>query len=350
MYEPIDTLYGLLKHYSPSRYESEAVNWLVSHMKELGFGKSYLDSVGNSVGVIGEGEKEIIFLGHIDTVEGEIEIRRDGDFLYGRGSVDAKGPLATFVQATARLGLIPGWKMIVIGAIGEEKDSIGARSILNQYQPDYVVIGEPSHWKRITIGYKGSAKHELFIKKDRFHSARSDDNACETAFQIWDRIKKWTMQFNSNEDQLFYKLQVSLQGFISGEQNFHDWSKLSISARLPPQISPEEYSQELSKICDPYIIEENNNAIPAYLAQKNTPLVRSFLAGIRELGERPGFVRKTGTADMNIVAPVWGCPIIAYGPGDSSLDHTPHEHISIREYENAIQVIINSIKNLVKQA
>jgi len=349
MHEPIDTLWGLLEHYSPSCHESEAANWLVSHMKELGFTQSYLDAVGNPIGIIGEGEKEIIFLGHIDTVEGEIELRRDGDLLYGRGAVDAKGPLATFVQALTRLGPIPGWKMIVIGAIGEEKDSVGARSIVDQYQPNFVVIGEPSNWKRITIGYKGSAKHELYISKDRFHSARSNDNACEAAFQIWDRIKQWTMQFNANEDQLFNQLQVSLQGFISGEQTFHDWSKLSISARLPLQISPEEYFQALSKICKPYTIEEMSDAIPAYLAPKNTPLVRSFLAGIRELGEKPGFVRKTGTADMNIVAPVWGCPTIAYGPGDSSLDHTPHENISIQEYENAIQVIIHSIKKLVKQ-
>jgi LysW-gamma-L-lysine carboxypeptidase len=64
----------------------------------------------------------------------------------------------------------------------------------------------------------------------------------------------------------------------------------------------------------------------AYRAEKNTPLVRSFVAAIRQHGGSPTFTVKSGTSDMNITAPVWQCPAVAYGPGDSSLDHTPHEH------------------------
>ena len=39
---------------------------------------------------------------------------------------------------------------------------------------------------------------------------------------------------------------------------------------------------------------------------------------------------------MNVVGPVWQCPILAYGPGDSSLDHTPHEQIELPEYLSKI--------------
>ncbi|MEO7134772.1 MAG: acetyl-lysine deacetylase, partial [Vicinamibacterales bacterium] len=68
---------------------------------------------------------------------------------------------------------------------------------------------------------------------------------------------------------------------------------------------------------------------------------RSFLAGLRtvEASQKLGFVLKTGTSDMNVVGPVWQCPIVAYGPGDSSLDHTPNEHLSLNEYWSAVQVI-----------
>ena len=34
---------------------------------------------------------------------------------------------------------------------------------------------------------------------------------------------------------------------------------------------------------------------------------------------------------MNILAPAWGCPALAYGPGDAALDHTPHEHMPLAE-------------------
>jgi len=60
----------------------------------------------------------------------------------------------------------------------------------------------------------------------------------------------------------------------------------------------------------------------------------------------PGFVLKTGTSDMNVVAPVWRCPIVAYGPGDSALDHTPHEHVSIDEYWRAILVLEAMLWNI----
>ena len=84
----------------------------------------------------------------------------------------------------------------------------------------------------------------------------------------------------------------------------------------------------------------------AYRASKNTPLVRAFLRAIRQEGERPAFQVKSGTSDMNVVGPVWQCPILAYGPGDSSLDHTPHEHIELAEYRRAISVLTSALETL----
>jgi LysW-gamma-L-lysine carboxypeptidase len=58
-----------------------------------------------------------------------------------------------------------------------------------------------------------------------------------------------------------------------------------------------------------------------------------------ESSEKLGFVLKTGTSDMNVVGPAWQCPIVAYGPGDSALDHTPNEHLPLDEYWKAVKVI-----------
>jgi LysW-gamma-L-lysine carboxypeptidase len=85
---------------------------------------------------------------------------------------------------------------------------------------------------------------------------------------------------------------------------------------------------------------------PAYRAPKNTALVRAFLASLRAHGASPAFRLKTGTSDMNIVGPVWNCPILAYGPGDSGLDHTPHEHVSLVEFGRAIAVLQDALARL----
>lgn len=41
----------------------------------------------------------MVLLGHVDTMPDHIPVRQEGDGLYGRGSVDAKGPLACFTAA-----------------------------------------------------------------------------------------------------------------------------------------------------------------------------------------------------------------------------------------------------------
>jgi len=84
----------------------------------------------------------------------------------------------------------------------------------------------------------------------------------------------------------------------------------------------------------------------AFRAEKNTPLVRAFNNAIRDTGGRPSYVYKTGTSDMNVVGPVWNCPIVAYGPGDSSLDHTPEEHIVLEEYHRGVAVLTNLLRSL----
>ncbi len=82
----------------------------------------------------------IVLLGHMDTVGGVVPVRQEGTLLYGRGAVDAKGPLATFVAAAssprdARLSLTE--RVVVIGAVEEEAaTSKGARHAMHCYQPD----------------------------------------------------------------------------------------------------------------------------------------------------------------------------------------------------------------------
>ena len=49
---------------------------------------------------------------------------------------------------------------------------------------------------------------------------------------------------------------------------------------------------------------------------------------------------------MNVVGPIWNCPIIAYGPGESALDHTPDERLNLGEYLRAIRVLASVLEAL----
>lgn len=346
------TLIGLVSHYSPSGQERNAVNWLVDRMHSLGFDQAFMDKAGNAVGVVGTGKKQVVLLSHIDTVLGEIEIKQESDLLYGRGAVDAKGPLACFVDALARIGAQDGWQFVVIGAVEEERDSDGARFVVGQYKPDFAIIGEPSRWDRIALGYKGIAWSEVTIQCGQSHSASGNQTAAEAAVEVWSSIKSYAKKFNSDKKKLFNKLLLTLSVIGAASDDFMQTAALSIGARLPEDITPEEWYEQLNTLLQApktyaAVVRPTGYAVPAWKSGKNTALVRAFLKGIRERGGEPRFVYKTGTADINIVAPVWGCPAVVYGPGDSQLDHTPNEHIGLDEYTNAVQVLSTVLSHLV---
>jgi len=93
----------LLSIPSLSGEEDAAVQWLVRQMTNLGF-QAHRDEAGNGVGILGDpaAERSVVLLGHVDTVPGDIPVRQEAGLLYGRGAVDAKGPLAAFVLAAAQ--------------------------------------------------------------------------------------------------------------------------------------------------------------------------------------------------------------------------------------------------------
>jgi acetylornithine deacetylase/succinyl-diaminopimelate desuccinylase-like protein len=75
-------------------------------------------------------------------------------------------------------------------------------------------------------------------------------------------------------------------------------------------------------------------------------VARAFIAAIRATGQQATCKYKTGTSDMNVVGPIWGQNIVAYGPGDSRLDHTPQEHIRTAEYIHAIDVLESALRTI----
>jgi LysW-gamma-L-lysine carboxypeptidase len=87
----------------------------------------------------------------------------------------------------------------------------------------------------------------------------------------------------------------------------------------------------------------------AVATDRNNMLVRAFSGAIRRRGGTPRPRLKTGTSDMNVLGPLWNCPMVAYGPGDSRLDHTPHEYLSISEYLKAIDVLVAAIERVAAE-
>ena len=332
--------------YSPTYSEGEAVSYLTEQMEKAGF-QAEIDPIGSAIGRIGSGERHVLLLGHIDTAPGKLPVRKQGDLLFGRGAVDAKGPLAAFVAAAAQVAN-RNMRITVVGAVHEEGNSAGATHLRDHCpEPDALIIGEPSGWDQVTLGYKGSVTYTLTAESDVAHPASKKTSVCEIAITAWDKIVAWTNDFNKGRSMTFEQLTPTLRTMQSDSDGIRERAQLQVTLRLPEGLSvPEMYSRIRHLIGKDIEIESLAAAVPAYRAPKNTRLVRAALAAIRTEGGKPRFLVKTGTSDMNIVAPAWGCPTIAYGPGDSNLDHTPEEHVSLSEFRRSIVVIRNILERL----
>lgn len=347
----LETLLGLLERYSPTGQEEEAVHWLLGRMEQLGF-QVEKDEVGNAIGKLGAGPRQILLLGHIDTVPGRIPVRivddpQQGPVIFGRGAADAKGPLACFVDAVARLGPREGWQFIVIGAVDEEGDSRGARALLERFRPDFLIVGEPNRWNRIALGYKGSAWAEISLEAENRHTAHHEPTPAEQAIELWQRLKAYAEEFNRERRRVFDQLLLTLRAFNTSESDFTLSARMRLGARLPLDLPPEAWYAQLEALATPFQVWRLGYPVPAWECEKNTPLVRAFLRAIRAQGGEAAFVYKSGTSDLNLVAPHWQCPAVVYGPGDSTLDHTPHEHISVDEYRRGVAVLNKALNLLV---
>jgi LysW-gamma-L-lysine carboxypeptidase len=339
-------LRGLLQCYSPSTQERYASEYLAGQMTALGYDRAYVDPSGSAVGILGDGPKQIVLLGHIDTVRGYIDVvERDG-CLYGRGSVDAKGPLATFAAAAATAGHQSGWQIVVIGATEEEAaSSRGAHHALTQFNPNLVVIGEPSRWDRITLGYKGRLLLDYSFSRAITHTARVDRSAAEQAVIFWNQVVHELDEINAARDKAFDQVFRSLRSIVSSDDGFHETATMLLGFRLPIDIPPADLKARIEPFADGATLAYRGEEI-AYKSDPRSALVRLFNNAIRDTGGKPGYVYKTGTSDMNIVGPHWHCPIVAYGPGDSTLDHTPEEHIELDEYHRGIAVVSGVLRSL----
>ncbi|MCU0490317.1 MAG: [LysW]-lysine hydrolase [Chloroflexaceae bacterium] len=332
---------------SLSRQEAAVAAFLVEQMAGLGF-ESFVDGAGNAVGMVGESGPLVVLLGHIDTVAGEVPVRFEDGKLYGRGSVDAKGPFATFVCAAARAqraGTLR-CRVVLVGAVEEEAaSSKGAHFVVDNYQPQFCVIGEPSGWDRVTLGYKGRLLVHYRREQPAAHSAGELRAAPEALVDFWNQVQRHANHVNTGREKIFEQLSPSLRRVASGGDGLHDWAEATIGLRLPEGIAPETLAEQLRVTAGDASLTFEGGCL-AFRSPRTTPLVSAFVRAIRGAGGQPGFLHKTGTADMNVVGPAWGCPIVAYGPGDSRLDHTPDEHIELAEYEQAIAVLAQVLGEL----
>lgn len=333
---------GLVAIPSVSGEERDAVEWLVARMRERGF-RASIDPAGNAVGEIGDGPAHVVLLGHIDTVPGGIPVRVEDGALVGRGAVDAKGPLAAFVAAATQP--VAGVRVTVVGAVEEESPtSKGARYRATLAAPDWCVIGEPSGWDGVTVAYKGRLVLGVSLAREARHGASPGPTVAEEALAVWARLTDAAIARTANA-RPFARLDCRLEGMHADRgDGLIERADLRVGYRVPPGITSDELEEAARAIADEHdgdadvTVERLASEEPARTA-RTTAVATAFARAIAAVGGQTTFKEKTGTSDMNVLLPAWGCPMVAYGPGDARYDHTPIERLALADYARSIAVL-----------
>ena len=173
---------------------------------------------------------------------------------------------------------------------------------------------------------------------------------------IWRQIRKIHLPGEKLRSR-FYSITSCLTKINGGEVSSMIPSKCDmwLQLRIPPQFTPQQILNEVKKKVERYqvtspkvtVTVEMVDSTDPFEADRRSVLVRALAWAIRKTTlNYAAFSRKTGTGDMNVLGNALKIPVVTYGPGDSRLDHTPNEHIAIKEYVDSIQVYRKTIMKL----
>jgi acetylornithine deacetylase len=305
--------------------EKAVGDFLATHLASLGYEVERQKIAGDRFNVIATtGETpRIVFSTHLDTVPPFIASSEDGEYIYGRGSCDAKGIIAAQIFAAEQLRQNGMQTIGMLFTVDEELSSLGAQAA-NAHplarECRYLINGEPTD-NLLAVGTKGSLRLFVTTEGRAAHSAypEAGDSAIEKLLDVLHDVRaiEWP------SDEFFGETTCNI-GVLNGGTRpnvIPDHARAELQIRLATDI--ERVKRVVEKAVD-------GRAQLEY-ASAHDP-VRLFSV--------PGFddcvVRFT--TDVPYLSN-WGKALLI-GPGSILDAHTEHERIAKHELERAIDLYV----------
>jgi len=306
-------------------------DFLARHLEQLGYRVERQEVASDRFNVIAATEvpPRVVFSTHMDTVPPFIESSEDEEFIYGRGSCDAKGIMAAQIFAAQRLRNKGVNDVGLLFTVDEELGSLGAQAA-NKHplaaSCRFLINGEPTD-SRLATGTKGSVRLIITTEGRAAHSAypEAGESAIEKLLDILDDIRacKWP------EDSFFGTTTCNI-GVLNGGTRpnvIADKARAELQIRLGIDI--EHVKSVLDEVAGTRGRLEYNSA--------HNPVRLFSVPGFDECVVR-------FTTDVPYLSQ-WGKPLLL-GPGSILVAHTDHERISKRELADAVDLYVSLAKKL----
>jgi acetylornithine deacetylase len=301
--------------------EATVGHFLEQELRKLGYESRRMPVEGERANVYATSSQQsnptIVFSTHMDTVPPFISSSEDDHKIYGRGSCDAKGIIATQIAAAESLkeqGIYVGLLLLV----GEERDSAGAK-VANQQANGckFLINGEPTE-NRIAIASKGSLRVRVTASGRMAHSAYPElgDSAINKLIEALHRLQQ--MKLPSEPEIGLCTMNV---GVIEG-------------GRAPNVIADHARAQLLYRLVGP-AGPLRNQIIQTVGDLANVEFTLEIPAvHLRTFEGLPTMVAAF-TTDIPALSN-WGQPMLI-GPGSIHVAHTEHEHVTKQQLHEAVE-------------
>ncbi|MEO8727481.1 MAG: M20/M25/M40 family metallo-hydrolase [Acidobacteriaceae bacterium] len=331
IYDPISCTRSLIDIESISGNERAVGEWLAQQLEQLGYGVERIVCTPQRFNVfalpLGISQPDLVLSTHMDTVPPFIASREDGEKIYGRGSCDAKGIIAAQIAAAEQLRHMD-IKVGLLFLVGEELDSLGARTA-NQFPRGsrFLINGEPTD-NRIAIASKGALRVEIEATGRMAHSAypHLGDSAIEKLVHALERLIAMDLPRHPE----FGPCTMNI-GTISG-------------GRAPNVIPDQAHAELLYRLVGGSVgLREQILSAVGELATADVTLEIPFVK-LREIDGLPTMLAAF-TTDIPALTN-WGEPVLL-GPGSIHVAHTTREFLSKRELFDAVDLYVRVAKQLL---
>lgn len=363
----IDFTQRLVRQPSLSGEEQAVIQIVLNEMGSLGFDKIWVDENGSVIGIVQGTQpgQTLLFDAHCDTVGiapgstwtrdpfgGEIL----NGYLYGRGCADMKGSLAAMVHAAASVdkNRLSG-RIVVSASVMEEVFEGGAlKTVMDQVNPDYVVIGESSN---LNLVHGGRGRAEIHLETIGKPSHSSSPHLGVNAVHLMMKVIEAVDQIELGEHPRLGPAILALTDIISEPYPGYSVIPSRCRATYDRRLLPDETSEdvlgaitsrpELKDIPLNVIIAQGEHQsytgsilrgtkfFPAWELAAKHPLVEHALKGLRTSGLDPQLSAYRFCTNAAYSIGMAGVPTIGFGPGTEADAHVVDERLSLDALEKA---------------
>jgi acetylornithine deacetylase len=318
----------------------------------------------NLVATLGSGDGGLLLAGHTDTVpfdagrwsKDPFTVTREGDRLYGLGTIDMKGFFAFIAMAVQEMDLRQLKKPLRILATADEETTMaGARAIAEAHliKPDYAVIGEPTGLVPVMM-HKGHMSESIRVTGKSGHSSDPANgvNAIEIMHKVLGKLTLLQQDLSKKYHNSHFKVPHPTLNFgaIHGGDSPNricGACELQIDLRPIPGVSPQELmamlEENLSEIhaCHPGClhISHMHEPIPPYACAEDSVLIREAELATGLTAESVNYCTEAPFVQQ------LGCDTLVLGPGYITQAHQPDEYLDLSFVTPTTEVL----KHLVRR-